>query len=123
MREVVRVVRSPSHPALSHPPLAGDQGLGGGRVGFSPGRGQGGGVIARWGVNTGGWSQGVREQRGQVTLATIVVSLTQGVVIGALAVGLGGGHLVLPGVDWLSLVLQSDAPTAGVVRPPHSSHH
>ena len=71
---MMRVVRSPPHSALSHPSLAGEQGLGGGRVGFSPGRGQGGGVIARWGVNTGGWSQGVRYEGRQVTLATHILS-------------------------------------------------
>ena len=88
-----------------------------------PGRREGGGVVTRRGVYAGGGSKGVRDEGREVALAAVVVRLTEGVVVGALAVGLGGAGLVLPGVDRLPLVLESDAPPSGVVRPPGASHH
>ena len=125
VREVEgRGVGSPPHSRLRHPPLAGEQGLGGGCVCFSPGRRQGGGVVARGGVNAGGRGQGVGDEGGQVGLATNVLGRAQGIVVRALTVGLTVVAPVLPGVDGLSLVLESDTPTPGrVVRPPHTADH
>ena len=70
---VVRVVRPPPDSGLGHPPLAGEKGLGGGCVCFSPGRWQGGRVVPRGRVDTGGWSQGVGDEGRQVGLATNIL--------------------------------------------------
>ena len=72
MGQVV-VVRPSPHSALSHPPLAGEKGLGGGSVGFSPGRWQSGRVVPRGRVDTGGGSQGVGDQGRQVGLAANIL--------------------------------------------------
>ena len=114
---------SPPHSPLSEPPPGGLESLGGGCVCPRPGRWEGGGVVAGRGVDAGGRCQGVRYEGRQVGVAAVVVGVTQGVVVGALAVGLGGGGSVLPGVDWLPLVLQSDTPPGCVVSPPGASHH
>ena len=112
---MVRVVRPPPDSALRHPPLAGEQGLGGGCVSFSPGRWQSGRVVPRGGVDTGGRSQGVGDEGGQVGLATNILGRAEGVVVAVvLTVGLVGRLApVLPTVDGLPLVLQSQTPAPG----------